>query len=56
MEDCLGVLQVRQGAVTGDEMTRGLPGEPLTERDKTLLELKPLKAFLHGEVCVQIPV
>ena len=51
VEDCLGVLQVRQGAVTGDEMTRGLPGEPLTVGDRSLLELKPLKAFLPGEVC-----
>lgn len=52
----LGVLQVRQGAITEDEMTGGLPGELLTEGDKILLELKPQKAFLHGEVCVQILV
>lgn len=51
MEGCLSVLQVRQGAVTGDELARGLPGEPLTEGDRKLVELKPLKAFLPGEVC-----
>lgn len=45
------MLQVREGAVTGDELTRGSPGEPLTDGDKKLLELKPLKAFLPGEVC-----
>lgn len=50
VESCLGVLQIREGATTGDELTRGLPGEPLTPGDKTLLELKPLKAFLPGEV------
>lgn len=50
VEDCLRVLQVRQGAVTGDELTRGLPGEPLTPGDRDLLELKPLKSFLPGEV------
>lgn len=44
------MLQIREGATTGDELTRGLPGEPLTPGDKTLLELKPLKAFLSGEV------
>ncbi|CAM9608936.1 unnamed protein product, partial [Ectocarpus sp. 12 AP-2014] len=50
VEGCLSVLQVREGATAGDELTRGLPGEPLTPGDKTLLELKPLKAFLPGEV------
>lgn len=50
MEDCLRVLQVRQDAVVGDELTRGLAGEPLTVGDKSLVELKPLKAFLPGEV------
>ena len=45
------MLQVREGATAGDELTRGLPGEPLTGGDKALLELKPLKAFLPGEVC-----
>lgn len=42
--------------MTGDELTRGLPGEPLTAGDLTLLELKPLKAFLPGEVCKLIPL
>lgn len=51
VEGRLRVLQVRQGAETGDELTRGLPGEPLTAGDKSLLELKPLKVFLPGEVC-----
>lgn len=50
VDECLRVLQVREGATTGDELTRGQPGEPLTIGDKTLLELKPLKAFLPGEV------
>lgn len=50
VEGCLRVLQAREGATNGDELTRGLPGEPLTAGDKTLLELKPLKAFLPGEV------
>lgn len=54
MESCLRVLQVssltREGATSGDELARGLPGEPLTKGDRTLLELKPLKAFLPGEV------
>lgn len=52
MESCLRVLQVssREGAASGDELARGLPGEPLTKGDMTLLELKPLKAFLPGEV------
>lgn len=46
------MLQVssREGATSGDELARGLPGEPLTKGDRTLLELKPLKAFLPGEV------
>ncbi len=46
------MLQVvqREGATAGDELTRGLPGEPLTAGDRALLELKPLKAFLPGEV------
>ena len=55
IEGYLSALQVREGAVTGDELTRGLPGEPLTDGDKTLLELKPLKAFLPGEVCKLVP-
>lgn len=52
VESCLRVLQVssREGAASGEELTRGLPGEPLTKGDMTLLELKPLKAFLPGEV------
>ena len=52
MESCLRVLQVssREGATSGDELARGLPGEPLTKGDRALLELKPLKAFLPGEV------
>lgn len=52
MESCLRVLQVssREGGTSGDELARGLPGEPLTKGDRALLELKPLKAFLPGEV------
>lgn len=52
MDSCLGALQVSQGAVAGNELTRGLAGEPLTVGDNKLLELKPLKAFLPGEVCL----
>lgn len=50
IEGCMRVLQVRQDAATGEELTRGLAGELLTAGDRALLELKPLKAFLEGEV------
>jgi hypothetical protein len=46
----LSVLRIEKNSASLREKLRGLPGEPLCDIDKLLLDLKPFKSYRPGEI------